>query len=39
MGGKHKKNLRKEKAKVQLKGSRLAKGTNITKADFKGTKE
>lgn len=35
MGGHHKKNIRKEKAKVQLKGSRLAKGTNVTKAEFK----
>lgn len=35
MGGHHKKNIRKEKAKVQLKGSKLAKGTNVTKADFK----
>lgn len=35
MGGHHKKNIRKEKAKVQLKGAKLAKGTNITKADFK----
>lgn len=35
MAGKHKKRLRTEKAKVQLKGSKLAKGLNITKADFK----
>lgn len=35
MGGNHKKNIRKEKAKVQLKGARLAKGTNVTKAEFK----
>ena len=35
MGGHHKKNLRKEKAKVQLKGAKLAKGTNVTKAEFK----
>ncbi|KAH8287554.1 hypothetical protein KR054_009971 [Drosophila jambulina] len=35
MGGHHKKNLRAEKAKVKLKGAKLAKGLNVTKTDFK----
>ncbi|XP_055373847.1 testis-expressed protein 10 [Condylostylus longicornis] len=35
MGGKHKKFLRSEKAKVKLKGAKLPKGLNITKTEFK----
>lgn len=33
--GKYKKLLKSEKAKVQLKGAKLLKGGNVTKADFK----
>lgn len=33
--GKHKKVLRSEKAKVKLKGTKLPKGQNISKTDFK----
>lgn len=35
MGGKHKKNVRSEKAKIKLKGAILPKGGNVTKTDFK----
>ena len=35
MGGKHKKHLRAEKAKVKLKGAKLPKGLNVTKTEFK----
>ncbi|KAL5283037.1 TEX10 family protein [Megaselia abdita] len=35
MGGKHKKSLRAEKAKVKLKGIKLPKGLNVTKTEFK----
>lgn len=35
MGGKHKRKLREEKSKTKLKGSKLPKGLNITKTDFK----
>lgn len=35
MGGKHKKSLRAEKAKVKLKGVKLPKGLNVTKTEFK----
>lgn len=35
MGGKHKKSLRAQKAKVKLKGIKLPKGLNETKTEFK----
>lgn len=35
MGGKHKKTLRSEKAKVKLKAVKLPKGLNVTKTEFK----